>query len=382
MIRFYSFQLTVMVCCVRLVAADATDSSAIMSARKLVQADVAPKVPGFEIAVAVDDKIVWSEAFGYADLAGNILVTPATRFRIGSASKTLTSIGLALLVERGLVDLDAPIQKYVPDFPEKGAVITTRLLAGHLSGIRNYRGIEALSDRPFVDLHSGLRIFEDDPLETPPGTRFGYSSFNWNLIGVVMERTSKQEFLQYMEGNVIVPLGMRNTRPDRTGVADSMRAQFYEVDANGSFVIAPMVDSSYKWPSGGYLSTAEDMARCGSAVLKPGFLKSESLQFLFISQRTNSGKITHYGAGWFVGRTILYHGGDSVGGTSVLLLRPSSKTVVAIAANRGHLTIGRASNSFSPANAADHYSSEMLVKEAHKIALMFAQDNGNSPSQE
>ena len=361
--------------CVNLIAAAPPRgpglADAIARGRAIVGADIAPQVPGFAVAVAVDGKIVWSEGFGYADLAAKIPATPDTRFRIGSASKPLTSVGLALLVERGRIDLDAPVQDYIPDFPEKEGVITTRLLAGHLSGIRNYRGMEMLSDRPFPDLRSGLRIFEDDPLVAPPDTKFSYCSYNWNVIGVVMERAAKEEFLQYMQDCVFKPLGMAHTRPDRAGAVDPLRTRFYEVDPAGKFITAPPVDSSYKWPSGGFLSTAEDLARCGSALLQPGFLKPESLKLLFTSQRTSAGKLTNYGIGWFVGRTMAYHGGDIVGGTSILLLLPSSQTVVAMACNRGPFTVGEDAGHAVLRKSAGRYSSAVLKKDALQIAKIF-----------
>src|SRR5882672_9288815 len=86
---------------------------------------LAPNIPGFAIAVAVDGRIVWSEAFGYADLAAKRPTTTATQFRIGSVSKPLTADAVAQLYEQGKLELDAPVQRYVPAFPDKGAPVTT-----------------------------------------------------------------------------------------------------------------------------------------------------------------------------------------------------------------------------------------------------------------
>src|SRR5262249_44514223 len=158
--------------------------------------------------------ILWSQGFGYADLATKTPATPVTRFRVGSISKSLTAAGLALLVERGRINMDAPVQDYIPDFPQKGAILTLRLLAGHLSGIRNYRGSEALSDKPYPNLRSALKVFEDDSLVSLPGTKFSYSSYNWNVIGVAIEAAAKQDYLRFMQDNIFEPLGMTNTRPD------------------------------------------------------------------------------------------------------------------------------------------------------------------------
>jgi CubicO group peptidase (beta-lactamase class C family) len=313
-------------------------AEAISRSRELVRTELAPKVPGLSVAVAADGKIIWSEGFGYADLEKKAQVTASTRFRIGSVSKSVTATGLVLLVERGKLDLDAPVAKYVADFPDKGAVITTRQLAGHLAGIRHYKGDEFLLNRPFKNVREGLTIFENDPLIAPPGTKYSYSTYGWNLISAVMESAAKVEFLTFMEQDVFKPLGMKNTGADHAGADDPQRTQFYASDGDGKFVVAPAVDNSYKWAGGGFLSTPEDLVRFGSAHLQPGFLKKHTLDLLFTSQKTSDGKETGYGVGWSIlsdaqGHRILMHTGGSVGGTSVLLIHPDSKIVVAMICN-------------------------------------------------
>ncbi|MBL9199878.1 MAG: beta-lactamase family protein, partial [Opitutaceae bacterium] len=311
---------------------------AIADARALVTRDLAPKVPGLSVAVGVDGKVVWSEGFGYADLAARRPVTPATRFRIGSISKPIAAAGLMRLVEQGRFDLDAPVQRYVPDFPKKdGAPITGRLLAGHLGGIRHYRGDETLLNRPFPNVRAGLTLFEHEPLEAPPGTKYIYSTYGWNLLSAMMEGAAGEEFLRFMQSAVFDPLGLAQTRADRAGVVDPERTEFYE-GAPGAFRVAPPVDSSYKWAGGGFLSTPEDLLRFGFAHLAPGFLRAESLAALFTSQQTSDGKPTDYGIGWRVqrdahGHRVMLHTGSSIGGNSVLLLHPETRTVVAMVGN-------------------------------------------------
>lgn len=311
-------------------------SDAIAQAQAIIESEVASKVPGLAVAVMMDDQLVWSQQFGHAELAGKTPVTATTRFRIGSVSKPLTAAALARLVERGLIDLDAPIQNYIPDFPKKDGVITTRSLAGHLSGIRNYRGKEACSNIPYPDLRSGLKRFENDPLESPPWTKYNYTSYNWNAIGVIMEAAAKLDFLSLMDEHVLKPLRLNNTVPDRAGVEDAQRTQFYEVLGDGKFHVSPPVDLSFCWPAGGYLSTAEDMARFGSMHLRPGFLKAESIKLLFTSQTTATGAPTNYGVGWFTRNNVWYHGGDSAGGTAILMLLPAMRLTIAMATNCGH----------------------------------------------
>lgn len=149
------------------IAAQPADAAA--RAHELLAEQVAPKVPGLAAAVAVDGRLVWSDTFGFADLEAKKPVTAASRFRIGSISKSLTAAGLMRLVEQGRIDLDAPVQRHVPDFPVKPeGLVTPRLLAGHLAGIRHYRKEEPFLNRPFADVRAGLTLFADDPLVSPP----------------------------------------------------------------------------------------------------------------------------------------------------------------------------------------------------------------------
>src|SRR6266567_6131145 len=147
--------------------------------RTLVCERLATRIPGVQVAVAVNGKLVWSEGFGYADAAPKRPVTRETQFRIGSVSKPLTATAVALLYEQGKLDLDAPVQRYVPTFPEKGYPITTRQLGGHLAGIRHYQGNEFLLNQPYATVTAGLAVFQNDPLVAPPGTRYSYSTYGF-----------------------------------------------------------------------------------------------------------------------------------------------------------------------------------------------------------
>jgi CubicO group peptidase (beta-lactamase class C family) len=264
-------------------------------------------------------------------------VTPLTRFRIGSVSKSLTAAAIGLLVEEGRLDLDAPVQRYVPRFPEKRHPITTRQVAGHLAGIRHYRGDEFLSMRRYATVEDGLVVFRDDSLEFPPGTRYRYSSYGWNLVSAVVEGASGQPFLDFMRARVLRPLGLRQTVPDHIDSIIPFRARWY-TGARDSLRNAPYVDPSYKWAGGGYLSTTEDLAAFGHAMLTGALLRPETFALLTTSQRTADGRETGYGIGWATGRDAAgrrraMHSGGSTGGTAFLILYPDHGVVLAILAN-------------------------------------------------
>ena len=323
--------------------------AAINAARQLVCDSLAPKIPGLQVAVAVDGKLVWSEVFGYADVARHARVTRTTMFRIGSVSKPLTSIAVAQLVLGGKLDLDAPVQRYVPSFPQKPWPVTTRELAGHLAGIRHYQGDEFRSNRPYPSVTAGLAIFENDTLLFEPGTRFAYSSYGFNLVSAVIEGASGENFLAYMGAHVIRPLGLTHTAPDHVDSLIPDRTTFYDPDTvHGGCQVSPPVDNSYKWAGGGFLSSAEDLVRFGSALLQPGFLPQSSLDLLFTSQKTRDGQPTGYGVGWFVATDSLghhraFHGGGAVGGTTAFGIDRDAHVAFALTSNLTDAPLGPAS---------------------------------------
>ena len=294
--------------------------------------------PGVSIAVAVDGKVVWAEGFGLADLEQCVPVMPRTKFIIGSTSKPLTAVGAALLFDQGRLDLDAPVQKYVPQFPDKGYVITTRELLGHLGGIRTYSPEE--ESRPDCEVYhsvsQSLKRFKDDPLSVPPGTKWRYSTYGYVLVSAVIEGASGQDFLTFVHDKVFLPMGMNNTMGDEPEKIIPNRARGYSVRADGSYYNAPHEEVSYKWAGGGFLSTAEDLVRFGSALLHAGFLRQETLEMMFSPQKLTNGEKTHYGLGWSLhepgersAERWHEHGGGVSGSSSSLIIYPEQRVVVA-----------------------------------------------------
>ncbi len=318
----------------------------VEEARALVRADIAERgYPGIAIAVAVDGETVWSEGFGYADLEHRVPMLPSVKFRVGSISKSMTAAAVAKLVQEGRLDVDLPIQHYVPSFPEKAHPITTRQLGGHLGGIRHYEGDENFIRDPYPTVLDGLDIFADDPLLHEPGAAFAYTSYGFNLISAVVAGAAKQPFLDVLRDTVFRPLGMRDTVADFVTPIISGRTSYYARDAEGRVVNAPFVNNSYKWAGGGFLSTTEDVLRFANAHLDDGFLSEASRKLLFTEQRTHDGEETGYGFGWFVrtredGRRLLSHSGGSVGGTSLMVMEPETRVVVV-----GLINLTRANNS-------------------------------------
>jgi len=298
------------------------------------------RVPGLTAAVLVDGDIVWAEGFGYADVENRTPVTPLTKMRIGSVSKPLTSVALGRLVEADSLDLDAPVQRYVPSFPEKRYEVSTRQAAGHIAGIRHYRDDEFYSRTHYDSVEEGLDIFERDSLLFEPGTQYEYSSYGWNLVSAVVEGAAGTPFLRYMRREVIEPMHLRHTVAGHTDSLIAHRTQFYTLNDEGTLLNAPYVDNSYKWAGGGYLSTASDVVRFGDAMLEREGLDPETVKLLFTPLETTDGESTGYGLGWEVGtdeegRRTVGHSGGSVGGSTQFVMYPNQHVVVALISNLG-----------------------------------------------
>lgn len=313
--------------------------SPISHARQFIADSMAARqIPGVSITVMRDGKIVWSEGFGFADLEQRVPVTNRTKFRVGSVSKSLTATALGMLWEEGRMHFDSTVQTYVPSFPRKRWPITVRQVAGHLAGIRHYRGDEMLIRRHYNTVTDALAIFEDDSLLTEPGTRYAYSSYGWNLLSAVVEAASGEDFLGYMQRRVFDPIGMKNTVADHVDSLIAFRARWYTNDSLNAVVNATYVDNSYKWAGGGFLSTTEDLAKFGDAMLERHILKPATVDLLWSPQRLKNGTPTTYGIGWFVrpdpkGRSLVAHSGGSVGGTAMLAIWPKERLVVSMLVN-------------------------------------------------
>jgi serine beta-lactamase-like protein LACTB, mitochondrial len=305
------------------------------------------------VGIVDNGTFVWSGGFGMEDLENAVPATGQTLFRLGSLSKPLTAIGAMELWEAGKLNLDAPIQKYCPAFPEKGAVITTRELLGHLAGIRHYHS-ESIEDPEvsniahFADpIQGGLRFFKNDPLLSKPGTQFHYSTQGYTLVGCAIEGASKQKYVDYMRQNVFLPIGMMHTVVDDRYAIIPGRTQFYQKDKSGNVVNADFLDSSYKIPGGGWLSSAEDMARFEVALLAHRLVKQSTLDLMWTPSKPSISSKGGYGLGWgaFTEKGVRYigHSGGQQGTSTNLLIAPEEKSAVVVLINMENVSADRLS---------------------------------------
>jgi serine beta-lactamase-like protein LACTB, mitochondrial len=310
----------------------------------------ASKTPGISAAVVQDGEFVWSAGFGMADLENSVLATSQTQYRPGSISKSITATAAMDLWEHGKLDLDSPVQKYCPAFPQKPWTITTRELLGHLAEIRYYHlpeipysesqsHPEVGNTRHFENgIEAGLKFFANDPLVAQPGTHFNYSTQGYTLVGCAIEGASGEKYADYVREHVLVPAGMVQTRTDDRFAIIPFRTRFYSKDKSGGVVNAEFLNSSYKAHGGGWLSSAQDMARFEAAILNDRLIKRATRDIMWTTQMPSDGLGRMvYGLGWEAGTTEgvgdVCHGGSQQGTSTMILIAPDARAGVVVLIN-------------------------------------------------
>ena len=323
-------------------------AGAVEQGRQLARAGlVEQNLPGLSVAVGVGGDIVWAEGFGWANLENRVPVAPGMRFRIGHASKALTSAAVGLLLEKGRLHLDDEIQTYVPAFPRKQWPVTLRQLMGHVAGVRHYRGEEA--DMPSAHCErasEGLQSFADDPLLFEPETQYRYSTYGWVLVSAAVEAAANEPFFTFMRTQIFTPLGMADTTSDSATEPIPDRATFYFPRFSGDNVRARSwrrtVDYSCFAGAGAFLSTPSDLVRFGMALSSGKLLQPATVSMLQTPQQLASGKDTDYGLGWMLEtvplageptRLASHASRTCVGASTSFLTFPERGLVVAVTAN-------------------------------------------------
>jgi serine beta-lactamase-like protein LACTB len=300
-------------------------------------------VPGVSIAIIEGGELELAEGFGFADLENSVPVTEHTLFRLGSISKSLTATAAMELVERGKLDLDAPVQKYCPEFPQTSAPITTRLVMGHLAGIRHYKS--GSQDDPEIGntkhfenpIQAGLDFFKNDPLVSEPGKQFHYSTQGYTLVGCAIEGASGEKYVDFVRENVFVPARMDQTQVDDRFAIIPYRTRFYRKTTSGTVQNSDFLDSSYKIPGGGWLSSADDMAQFEIAILNDKLIQPATRALMWTPLKPKEGEPNGYALGW---ETLMEdsirrvgHSGGQQGTSTDFLIAPDKRAGVVVLTN-------------------------------------------------
>jgi serine beta-lactamase-like protein LACTB, mitochondrial len=296
------------------------------------------QIPAVSVALAKGDRIVYSRAFGTADLENAVAATPETLIRTASIAKSITAVAAMTLVEAGKLDLDAPVQTYCPPFPPKQWPVTTRELLSHTAGIRHYNPGEPEHTQHYKWMADGFALFAADPLLFQPGTAYSYSTYGYTVAGCAIEGASGTRFQDYVAEHVLKPAGMTHTLVDDALEVVPHRARGYQ-KIDGQVKNATLMDSSYKIPGGGYVTTAEDLVRFARGLWSARLLRAETVAQMWTA--TPASGQSAYGLGFAIleeGKFITHTGGQA-GTTTRLFIIPHEHFAVAVLANMDNVQL-------------------------------------------
>jgi CubicO group peptidase (beta-lactamase class C family)/D-alanyl-D-alanine dipeptidase len=306
----------------------------------------AKRLPAVSLALVDDQEVVWARGFGQAGPKAGTAATADTLYRVGSVSKPFTSLLVMLLVQAGLLDLDAPVRRYLPDFHPKdpfGKDITLRQILCHRSGLVRESPVGNYFDDSGPSLADTVRSLIRTELLYAPGTKTSYSNAAVSVAGLVVERTQKAPFAAVMRQKILEALGMRDSSFDPPPELRRRLASGVMWTWHGREFAAPTFDLGIG-PAGSLYSTANDMTRflrflfAGGRGPKGQLVERPTLARMWTPQLLKPEEKTGYGIGFrvseFEGRRRVGHGGAVYGFATELAALPDDKLGVVVMASR------------------------------------------------
>src|SRR5262245_61989948 len=284
------------------------------------------------VLVARGNEVLFSKGYGSANLEWQIPNASTTKFRLGSITKQFTAASILLLEERGKLKVEDPVKKHLPDAPAAWDKITIFNLLTHSAGLPNftsfpdYRSTEAFATTP----EKLVARFRDRALEFEPGDRMSYSNSGYVLLGYLIERISGDSYERFVQNNIFIPLGMKDSGYDSNSTVIARRAAGYEPGPNGP-VNAGFIHMSIPHGAGALYSTTEDLLRWEQGLFGGKVLSAASLQKMTTPFKNN------YAFGLVVANTPkgkrISHNGGIEGFNTSMAYYPDDKLTVVVLAN-------------------------------------------------
>jgi CubicO group peptidase (beta-lactamase class C family) len=301
------------------------------------------------ILIAQQGKILLIKGYGLAEQETSTPNTPQTLFAIGSITKSFTAMAIMILKERRRLTLQDPICQYLPDCPAAWELITLQQLLTHTSGIYDlalnpdFQTIGTCQEHKPEEL---MALYKYHALDFPPGSQFHYSNSGYQLLGMVIEKVSGQRYEDFVQENILDPLGMADTRNNPASHPLSNRATGYSQDSwTREKITAPCYDSSMFFADGGLYSTVGDLYKWDQALYTNKLVSEESLSQIFTPRVTVVASpgfsvppgLWYYGYGWMItqqsGHRLIEHGGRIPGYTAYLARYPDDRLTIIVLSN-------------------------------------------------
>lgn len=312
-------------------ASDATGDAGAMMAR------YQGNVPGASLLVIKDGKAVMKRGYGFANLEAHEAAAPETNYRLASVSKQFTAAAILLLAERHALSLDDHARHWLPELPVEHEQITIRQLLSHGGGLIDYEDLMPANQTAQISDADVLRMLAAEPRSYfPPGTSYRYSNGGYVLLGLIVERASKQSLPDFLTKNIFQPLGMNHTLLYVHGGPEVTHRAYGYSEENGHWIQTDQSPTSATRGDGGIYSSIEDMAKWDAALYDHRLLSDASRKLAFSPQNKVSDEtdVDAYGFGWRVHGDVLWHSGESMGFRNVIIRWPKQHQTVILLSNR------------------------------------------------
>jgi len=317
------------------------------------------------VLVERDGRVLLDQGYGYANLEWNIPNSPTTKFRLGSVTKQFTAASILLLEERGKLNINDPVKKYMPDAPAAWDKVTIYHLLTHTSGIPSftsfpdYSSTEAKASSP----EQLVARFRDKPLNFQPGEKWEYSNSGYVLLGYLLEKISGQKYADFVQENIFTPLGMKDSGYDSNSAIIPHRASGYSPSPNG-MLNSGYIDMSIPFSAGALYSTTVDLMRWEEGLFGGKVLSAAELQEMITPFKSD------YAFGLGVrdehGHKLIDHGGGIEGFNTYVAYYPNDKLAVIVLANLNGTAPGEIAHNLA---AVVHGEKVVLPSERKQITV-------------
>jgi CubicO group peptidase (beta-lactamase class C family) len=298
------------------------------------------------VLVAKGGKILLSKGYGMANEEHEVPNKGNTKFRLGSITKQFTAVSILQLQEKGKLNVQDSITKYIPNSPEAWKPVTIHHLLSHTGGVPSYTSMAEYGKRMREDSSKPLEFiarFKDKPLDFAPGSKHAYSNSGYFLLGVIIEQVSGKSYEQYLRENIFDKVDMQDSGYDWDYKILKNRATGYDRDADGKHRNAPYLDMGQPYAAGSLYSTVEDLYRWDRALYTEKVLSKKSLEAAWTPVMNN------YGYGWVMGKILgehrtISHGGGINGFSTMMIRLPDDDAFVAVFSNLETRDSGRLAN--------------------------------------
>jgi len=295
---------------------------------------------GVSVGVLTADNNSWYYSNGFSDQKARAPYSHQTINRTASITKPITAIAIMQLVEQGKLDLDTPVGNYLPLFStKKYSQITVRHVMQHTSGLSAYKNNrEANNEKQYDSFEAAFSIIEKRELQFDPGTDFGYTSYGYGVLGMLVEKISGLSFADYLSKYIFEPAGMTQTSLETFGENLPGKAKVYHQVKPGKIKTITKHNLSDRLAGGGVQSTVEDLLKLGQAIIQYQLISKES----FDAMAENHGlkkEGNGYGMGLYLygehpdRGNVVGHNGEQFGCSSFLFLFPEKGIATAVLSN-------------------------------------------------